>query len=101
ERQSDAEEAGAARRAEPHRQAEGAPRARGGAAVTAMPPHAVASGTISFGLVSIPVKLYTATPPQKVSTPSRRVRSTSGSIEIAEFVPLESVDFLQVEKSYY
>ena len=26
-----------------------------------MPPHALGSGTISFGLVSIPVRLYTAT----------------------------------------
>ena len=25
-----------------------------------MPPHAIGSGTISFGLVSIPVKMYTA-----------------------------------------
>ena len=32
-----------------------------------MPPHALGSGTISFGLVSIPVKLYTATAPGNVS----------------------------------
>jgi DNA end-binding protein Ku len=32
-----------------------------------MPPHAVAPGTISFGLVAIPVKLYTATTPGGVS----------------------------------
>ncbi len=32
-----------------------------------MPPHAIAPGTISFGLVSIPVKLYTATSPGGVS----------------------------------
>jgi len=32
-----------------------------------MPPHSVGSGTISFGLVSIPVRLYTATSPQTVS----------------------------------
>ncbi len=32
-----------------------------------MPPHSVGSGTISFGLVSIPVRLYTATSPQSVS----------------------------------
>ena len=25
-----------------------------------MPPHSMGSGTISFGLVSIPVKMYTA-----------------------------------------
>jgi len=32
-----------------------------------MPPHALGSGTISFGLVSIPVKLFTATAPGNVS----------------------------------
>jgi DNA end-binding protein Ku len=32
-----------------------------------MPPHAVAPGTISFGLVAIPVKLYTATSSAAVS----------------------------------
>lgn len=32
-----------------------------------MPPHAIGSGTISFGLVSIPVKLYVATSPGSVS----------------------------------
>jgi DNA end-binding protein Ku len=113
-----------------------------------MPPRAIASGTISFGLVSIPVKLYTATSPQKVSfnmlekgTGARLKQqyissatgqvverdqvikgyefargqyvhfteeeikaletATNGAFEIAEFVPMESVDFLQVEKSYY
>ena len=32
-----------------------------------MPPRAISSGTISFGLVSIPVKVYTATSSKKVS----------------------------------
>jgi len=32
-----------------------------------MPPHALGSGTISFGLVSIPIKLYTATSAGNVS----------------------------------
>jgi DNA end-binding protein Ku len=32
-----------------------------------MPPHAIGSGTISFGLVTIPVRLYTATSPGTVS----------------------------------
>jgi DNA end-binding protein Ku len=32
-----------------------------------MPPHSIGSGTISFGLVSIPVKMYTATSPAGVS----------------------------------
>jgi DNA end-binding protein Ku len=32
-----------------------------------MPPHAIAPGTISFGLVAIPVRLYTATSSQQVA----------------------------------
>src|SRR5262245_28393979 len=32
-----------------------------------MPPHSIGAGTISFGLVSIPVRLYTATSSQNVS----------------------------------
>ena len=32
-----------------------------------MPPHSIGSGTISFGLVSIPVKLYTAASSQGAS----------------------------------
>lgn len=32
-----------------------------------MPPHAIASGTVSFGLVSVPVKLYSATKAKSVS----------------------------------
>jgi DNA end-binding protein Ku len=32
-----------------------------------MPPHSIGSGTISFGLVSIPVKMYTATSPGGVA----------------------------------
>jgi DNA end-binding protein Ku len=113
-----------------------------------MSARATGSGTISFGLVSIPVKLYTATAPEKVSfnmlekatgarlkqqyisTVSGQVverddvvkgyeyargqyvvvsdeelkaaeGQRSGAIEIVEFVPLDTVDFLQVEKSYY
>ena len=34
--------------------------------VVDMAARAISSGTISFGLVSIPVKVYTATSPQKV-----------------------------------
>lgn len=113
-----------------------------------MPARAISSGTISFGLVSIPVKLYTAAASEQVSfnmlhkkcqgrvkmqyfcpTDSEvveRAETVKGyeyarsqyvlfsdeelkaleatrdnSIEITEFVPLSSVDFLQVEKSYY
>jgi DNA end-binding protein Ku len=32
-----------------------------------MPPHALGSGTISFGLVSIPIKLFTAASSANVS----------------------------------
>ncbi len=113
-----------------------------------MAPRAIASATISFGLVSIPVKVFTATSPQRVhfnmleaktgarvkqqyvSTVSGEVvpRSEmtkgyeyvrgqyivlgaeelkalevarSGHIDIQQFVPLDSVDLVQVEKSYY
>lgn len=113
-----------------------------------MPARAISSATISFGLVAIPVKLYTATSSQQVSfnmlhpetktrvqqqyiTPATGEvvnRSTlvkgyeyargqyvvftedelkaleaerSNGIDIAEFVPLPSVDLLHVEKSYY
>ncbi|MGH7308034.1 MAG: Ku protein, partial [Candidatus Rokuibacteriota bacterium] len=32
-----------------------------------MPPHSIGSGAISFGLVTIPVKMYTATSPAGAS----------------------------------
>jgi DNA end-binding protein Ku len=111
-------------------------------------PRAISSGTISFGLVSIPVKLYTAASSEQVSFNmlhkkcSTRVKmqfycptdnevverndtvkgyeyargqfvlfteeelkaleaARDNSIEITEFVPLASVDFVQVEKSYF
>lgn len=114
-----------------------------------MAARAVLSGTISFGLVSIPVKFFTAASSEQVSfnmlhkkcggrlkmqfvcpTDNNEVVERSdtlkgyeyskgqyvqfsedelkaleaergGSIEITEFVPVASVDFLQVEKSYY
>ena len=114
-----------------------------------MAARAVLSGTISFGLVSIPVKFFTAASSEQVSfnmlhkkcggrlkmqfvcpTDNNDVVERSdtvkgyeyskgqyvqfseeelkaletergGSIEITEFVPVTSVDFLQVEKSYY
>ena len=111
-------------------------------------PRAVSSGTISFGLVSIPVKLFTAASSEQVSFNmlhkkcSTRVKmqfvcptdnevversdtvkgyeyargqyvlfsdeelkaleaQRDNSIEITEFVPLSSVDLVQIEKSYY
>jgi DNA end-binding protein Ku len=113
-----------------------------------MPPHSIGSGTLSFGLVSIPVKMYTAASSANVSfnllhekcggrikqqmvcptcnvTVERsnlvrgyefakdqyvrftdeELKSVEGEaseiIDIAEFVPLEQVDPIYFEKSYY
>lgn len=113
-----------------------------------MAARALASGTISFGLVSIPVKLYTAasaegvhfnmlhagcgarlkqqmicpthdqvvprdqtvkgyeyTRGQYVLFTEEEVKALetarSSSLEILEFVPLKTVDLIQVEKSYF
>jgi DNA end-binding protein Ku len=113
-----------------------------------MPARAIASGVISFGLVSIPVKLYTAASSEQVrfnmldSRHGVRIKQQyissadgkvldkndiikgyeyardqfvtftddelkaqeadrSNHIEIVEFVPSETFDFLQIEKTYY
>jgi DNA end-binding protein Ku len=113
-----------------------------------MAARALASGTISFGLVSIPVKLYTAASAEGVhfnmlhSGCGARLKqqmicpthdqvvprdqtvkgyeysrgqyvlfteeevkaletARSSSLEILEFVPLSTVDLIQVEKSYF
>ena len=113
-----------------------------------MAARAISSGTISFGLVSIPVKVYTATSAKKIrfnmlepSTGARPkqqyVSSVSGEVldradmvkgfeyargqfvqlepeelktmeadrtgalDIVEFVPLDTIDLVQIEKSYY
>jgi DNA end-binding protein Ku len=113
-----------------------------------MPPHSLGSGTISFGLVSIPVKLYSAAVSQNVAfnmlhakcgsrikqqtfcpvcqvTIERNelvrgyefakdqyvrvnddeLKSLEGEdskiIDIAEFVPLDQVDPIYFEKTYY
>jgi DNA end-binding protein Ku len=113
-----------------------------------MPARAISSATISFGLVAIPVKLFTATSSQQVHFnmlhPETKTRvqqqyitpatgdvvsrsslvkgyeyargqfvvfteaelkgleaERSNSLDIVEFVPLASVDLLQVEKTYY
>ncbi len=114
-----------------------------------MAARATSSGTISFGLVSIPVKFYTAASSEQASfnmlhkkcggrvkqqyicpTDNNEIvertemmkgyeyargqyvtfsddelkaleAERSNSIEIAEFVPLASVDFVSVEKTYY
>src|SRR5437879_7386509 len=113
-----------------------------------MPPHSQGSGTISFGLVSIPVRLYTAASSANVSfnllhakcgsrikqqtfcptcnevvdraslvrgyefakdqyvrVSDDELKSLEGEaskmIDIAEFVPLSSVDPIYFEKTYY
>jgi DNA end-binding protein Ku len=113
-----------------------------------MPPHAIGSGTISFGLVSIPIKLYAATASGSVSFNllhakcGSRIRQqqfcpqcnavvdraelvrayefakeqyvrvsdeelkalegeASQAIDIAEFVPLDKVDPIFFERTYY
>ena len=116
--------------------------------LTAMPPHSIGSGTISFGLVSIPVRLYTAASgagvsfnllhakcgsrikqqtfcpvcnetversalvrgyefqkDQYVRVSDEELKSLEGEsskvIDIAEFVPLPSVDPIYFEKTYF
>jgi len=111
-------------------------------------PRAISSGTISFGLVSIPVKVYVATSSQNVRfnmlhekcggrvkqqlycpvddevvdrketvkgfeyAKNQYVQLTdeelkkleaekTNTIDIVEFVPLETVDLIQVDKSHY
>jgi len=113
-----------------------------------MPPHSIGSGTISFGLVSIPVKMYTAASSAGISFNQlhakcgNRIRlqtfcpvcnevvdraglvkgyefakeqyvrfgddelknlegEASKIIDIAEFVPLPTVDPIYFEKTYY
>ena len=113
-----------------------------------MPARAISSGTLSFGLVSIPFKLYTAASPEGVSFHQlhdkcgNRIRyqvycpvddevvdrsnvvkgyeyakgqyvrfdsqelkaleeEKTHNLEILEFVPLSTIDFVYVEKSYY
>jgi DNA end-binding protein Ku len=114
-----------------------------------MPPHSIGSGTLSFGLVSIPVRMYTAASPGGVSfnllhekcggrikqqqicptcenqvvertalvkgyefAKDQYVRFTedelkrleaeaSPSIDIGEFVPLDQIDPIYFERTYY
>lgn len=113
-----------------------------------MAARAISSATISFGLVAIPIKLYTSASSEQTrfnmlhSSCGARVKQQyicpthevvverndivkgfeysrgqyvqfteeelkaleserTNSVEITEFVPLASVDFVQVEKSYY
>jgi len=66
-----------------------------------MPAHSVGSGTISFGLVSIPVKLYTAAAPQSVSF--NLLHAKCGSrIKLQNFCPVcnEVVDRSALVRGY-
>src|SRR6059036_858942 len=59
------------------------------AIVQTMPAHATGSGTISFGLVSIPVKLYTAAASQSVSF--NLLHAKCGSrIKLQNFCPVDN-----------
>lgn len=113
-----------------------------------MAARSIGSGTISFGLVSIPIKLYTATSPKSVSfnmlhkTCGSRLKqqllcpvdnvvvertdtvrgyeyardqyvkftdeelkaleaARTDALELIEFVPADTVDFLYIEKTYF
>jgi len=66
-----------------------------------MPPHSVGSGTISFGLVSIPVRLYTATSSHNVSF--NLLHAKCGSrIRQQTFCPVDNtvVDRSELERGY-
>ncbi|MDR7523142.1 MAG: Ku protein [Armatimonadota bacterium] len=66
-----------------------------------MPPHALGSGTISFGLVSIPVKVYTATSPGTVRFNMLHARCGS-RIRQQYFCPVDKVvvDRSEIVKGY-
>src|SRR5688572_25498258 len=113
-----------------------------------MAARSIGSGTISFGLVSIPIKLFTATSPKSVSfnmlhkTCGSRLKqqmlcpvdnvvvertdtvrgfeyqkdqyvkfnedelkaleaARTNTLELVEFVPASTVDFIYIEKTYY
>ena len=66
-----------------------------------MPPHAIGSGTISFGLVSIPVKMYTAASSMSVSF--NQLHAKCGSrIRQQTFCPVDNevVDRSQLVRGY-
>jgi len=66
-----------------------------------MPPHALGSGTISFGLVSIPVKMYTAASDGGVSFNLLHAKC-GNRIRYQQFCPVcnEVVDRAQLVKGY-
>src|SRR5229473_861997 len=75
-----------------------------------MSARAIGTGTISFGLVSIPVKLYTATASEAVSFNlihkkcKGRIKQQifcPTDLEIVEFVPASTVDWIYISRTYY
>src|SRR3989441_3836035 len=66
-----------------------------------MPPHALGSGTISFGLVSIPVKLYTAASAGGVSCNQLHTKCAN-RLRQQMFCPVDNevVDRSQIVKGY-
>src|SRR5438105_13977999 len=68
---------------------------------TAMPPHSIGSGTISFGLVSIPVKMYTAA--SSMSVAFNQLHAKCGSrIKQQTFCPVcnETVERATLVRGY-
>jgi Ku protein len=66
----------------------------------------IGAATVFFGLVAIPIKLYTAISPQSVDFKSlnqelARFDRNSFRINIREFVPAVSVDPVYIESTYY
>jgi DNA end-binding protein Ku len=66
-----------------------------------MPPHSIGSGTISFGLVSIPIKMYTAASGGGVSFNLLHAKC-GNRIKLQQFCPVcnEVVDRAQLVKGY-
>jgi len=66
-----------------------------------MPPHSIGSGTISFGLVSIPIKMYTAASPGGVSFNMLHAKC-GNRIKLQQFCPVDNevVERSQIVKGY-
>jgi non-homologous end joining protein Ku len=65
-----------------------------------MPPRPIGSGSLSFGLVSIPVKLYSCLEDDEVLDREVKERPRD-AIDILELVPGETISPLFYERAYY
>src|SRR5262249_26184764 len=74
---------------------------RRGTVKSTMPPHSLGSGTISFGLVSIPIRMYTAASAGGVSFNLLHAKC-GNRIRYQQFCPVceETVDRSQIVKGY-